>query len=107
MCEKVTQAVQPRADDRLRECAIQREDEWIIAITSRDIVAAEARYHASCYKLHTAKTRDSECSNENEKRPYYNQKKGKTEMGCTCLPKVPINHIIFSSSKLGVLNQAA
>ena len=68
--EKLTQAVQLRADDRLRECAINREDERIIAITSRDIVAAEAHYHASCYKLYTVKIRDSECHETDEDAIY-------------------------------------
>ncbi len=40
--EKLTQAVQLRTDKTLRECAIQKGDEKIIGITSRDIVAAEA-----------------------------------------------------------------
>ncbi len=51
--EKLTQAVQLRADKTLRECAIQKGDEKIIGITSRDIVAAEAHYHLSCYKKYT------------------------------------------------------
>lgn len=51
--EKLTQAVQLRADKTLRECAIQKRDEKIIGITSRDIVAAEAHYHLSCYKRYT------------------------------------------------------
>ena len=48
--EKLTQAVQLRADQTLRKCAIQKGDERILAVTSRDIVAAEAHYHVSCYK---------------------------------------------------------
>ena len=51
--EKLTQAVQLRADQTLRECAIHKGDENIIAVTSRDIVAAEAHYHLSCYKNYT------------------------------------------------------
>lgn len=51
--EKLTQAVQLRADQTLRECAIQKGDESILAATSRDIVAAEAHYHVSCYKNYT------------------------------------------------------
>ena len=36
-------------------------DEKILALTSRDIVAAEAQYHASCYKNYTrAKMKDQE-----------------------------------------------
>lgn len=38
--EKLVQATQLRVDERLRDCAIQKGDEKIIAITSRDIIAA-------------------------------------------------------------------
>lgn len=48
--EKLIQAVQLRADQTLRKCATQKGDENILAVTSRDIVAAEAHYHISCYK---------------------------------------------------------
>ena len=51
--EKLIQAVQLRADATLRHCAILNNDARILAITSRDIVAAEAHYHASCYKSYT------------------------------------------------------
>ncbi|MES9883965.1 MAG: hypothetical protein ABW185_24210, partial [Sedimenticola sp.] len=42
-----------RADKTLRELAIQRLDERIISVTSRDIVAAEAHFHRSCYRAYT------------------------------------------------------
>lgn len=51
--EKLIQAVQLRADMTLRHCAILNNDARILAITSRDIVATEAHYHASCYKSYT------------------------------------------------------
>lgn len=51
--EKLTQAVTLNADQTLRECATQKRDEKILAITSRDVVAAEAHYHRSCYKDYT------------------------------------------------------
>ena len=51
--EKLTKAVELRADQTLRECATQKGDRKILAITSRDIVAAEAHYHLSCYKNYT------------------------------------------------------
>jgi len=44
--EKLTQALQLRVDQILRDCAIRKEDENILAATSRDIVAAEAHYQA-------------------------------------------------------------
>ena len=62
--EKLTQAVQLRVDETLRKCAILKGDEKILALTSRDIVAAEAHYHCSCYKIYTkvkTKEREHEC----------------------------------------------
>ena len=37
----------------LHHCAILNNDARILAITRRDIVVAEAHYHASCYKSYT------------------------------------------------------
>jgi len=51
--EKLIKAVQLRADETLRSCAMLKEDAKIRVLTSRDIVAAEAHYHASCYKIYT------------------------------------------------------
>jgi len=48
-CEKLTKAVELRADRTLIDGATQKGDNKIMAITSRDIVAAEAHYHTSCY----------------------------------------------------------
>ena len=51
--EKLTKAAKLQADRTLRDCAIKKGDNKIMAITSRDIVAAEAHYHTSCYKNYT------------------------------------------------------
>ena len=51
--ENLTKAAELRADRTLRDCAIKKGDNKIMAITSRDIVAAEAHYHTSCYKNYT------------------------------------------------------
>ena len=48
--ETLVKASQLRADATLRKIAIVKGDEDIIALTSRDIVAAEAHYHRSCYR---------------------------------------------------------
>ena len=48
--EKLVKATQLRVDQTLREKAISKCDENILAVTSRDIVAAEAHYHRSCYQ---------------------------------------------------------
>ena len=66
--EKLTQAVQLRADNTLRECATQKGDENIPAVTSRDLVAAEAKYHVSCYKNYIrVKKVEHECIYKNGK----------------------------------------
>lgn len=46
--EKLVKATQLRVDQTLRQIATERCDERILAITSRDIVAAEAHYHRTC-----------------------------------------------------------
>ena len=51
--ESLIQAVDLRADETLRNVATQNGDTKLLAITSRDIVAAEACYHGSCYKKYT------------------------------------------------------
>ena len=51
--EKLTPAVQLRAGQTVRESAIQKNDGKILTVTSRDIVAAKAHYHRSCYKNYT------------------------------------------------------
>ncbi|KAK3754240.1 hypothetical protein QZH41_007590 [Actinostola sp. cb2023] len=51
--EKLVKATQLRVDQTLRQIATGRCDQRILAITSRDIVAAEAHYHRSCYRDYT------------------------------------------------------
>jgi len=51
--EKLVQSVELRSDQKLRACAVRKCDTKLLAITSRDIVAAEAHYHASCYRDYT------------------------------------------------------
>lgn len=51
--EDLIQAVDIRADATLRQIAIAKEDATILAVTSREIVAAEAHYHRSCYREYT------------------------------------------------------
>lgn len=53
-----------RSDKTVREIAIEICDERIIAITSRDIVAAEAHYHKTCYRQYTKKTKFTETSED-------------------------------------------
>ena len=51
--EKLVKDSQLRVDHKLRQIAVAKRDKKILAITSRDIVAAEARYHRSCYRDYT------------------------------------------------------
>ena len=51
--EKITQAVDLRADNTKREAATKKGDTKIMAIASRELVAAEAHYHISCTKKNT------------------------------------------------------
>ena len=52
--EPLVQCVELQADARIREVAIKRNDAKVLALTSRDLVAAEAWYHKSCYRLYTS-----------------------------------------------------
>lgn len=63
--ESLIQAVDLRADQTIRDIAINTANERLLAVTSRDIVAAEAHYHHSCYKLFTRKI-DSKCDDKTE-----------------------------------------
>lgn len=51
--ELLTQSRELRSDDKIRNAAMTKLDGDIIAITSRDLVAAEAHYHKSCYRNYT------------------------------------------------------
>ncbi len=53
--ESLNVASELRPDKTVREIATERSDETILAVTSRDIVAAKAHYHTSCYKAYTRK----------------------------------------------------
>ncbi len=41
-----------RADAKVRNAATKKMDSRILAIVSRDIAAAKAHYHGSCYRLY-------------------------------------------------------
>ena len=51
--EKLTNCLQRRADETIRELATKRNDTKIIAVTSNDLVAKEACYHFTCYREYT------------------------------------------------------
>ena len=51
--ETLVQANELRADKKVRAVATARMDEKILAITSRELLAAEAHYHRTCYRDYT------------------------------------------------------
>lgn len=66
--EKLIKAIQLKADRTLRQCAILKKDTKLLAVTIRDNVAAEAHYHASCYKSYTRTKKEAEIANERKDR---------------------------------------
>jgi hypothetical protein len=71
--EQLIQAVDLRADVRIRNAATLKSDQRILSITSREIVAAEAHYHASCYKGYV-KEQSSKDSTEGQTEDDYKNK---------------------------------
>lgn len=57
--EKLIKAAQLRVDETLRKFATERGDANILALVCRDMVAAEANYHRSCYRNYTRTTTTS------------------------------------------------
>ena len=41
--------VELRGDDSIRKSALYKKDQRILALASRELVAAEAHYHQTCY----------------------------------------------------------
>lgn len=76
--ENLIQAKELRVDQTLREVATRKGDSKILALTSREVVAAEAHYHRSCYRSYTKKT-DSSCPDQEKDQtdddPYQKAKK--------------------------------
>ena len=51
--ESLTQARQLRVDNNVRKAAEAKQDSRMITILTRELVAAEAHYHRSCYRQYT------------------------------------------------------
>ena len=51
--EKLIQGIDLRADENIRKTALAKNDSKLLAIVSRDLVAAEACYHGTCYREYT------------------------------------------------------
>ena len=54
--EPLAQCVELHSDQTVRQAAVEKSDSRIMAITSRDLVAAEGHYRRSCYRRYTKKT---------------------------------------------------
>ena len=59
-----------RADAKVRNVATKKLDSKILAIVSTDIVAAEAHYHQSCYRLYTRDAEQGDADEEQEEDEY-------------------------------------
>ena len=51
--ETLLQSREFRSDETIRKVAQNKLDHRMLAITARDLVAAEAHYHKSCYRKYT------------------------------------------------------
>ena len=51
--EKLIQGIDLRADENIRKTALAKNDSKLLAIVSRDLVAAETCYHGTCYREYT------------------------------------------------------
>lgn len=83
--EPLIQCTELRADDQIRKAAVTKLDQRMLAITSRDIVAAEGHYHFSCYRNYTrgtpaASSRSREESGDAEKQYEVAEKKSYEEL---------------------------
>ena len=64
--ESLIQARQLRVDDTVRRAAEIKQDKRILALVSRELVAAEAHWHHSCYKNYTRTNSKSENTTDTE-----------------------------------------
>lgn len=67
--EGLTQARQLRVDDTVRKAAEIKHDKRILALASREQVAAEAHWHHSCYKNYTRTNSKSVNTTDTEELP--------------------------------------
>ena len=51
--EPLIKSCELRADERIRATALHKMDTKILALTARELVAAEAHYHKTCYRIYT------------------------------------------------------
>ena len=74
--EPLTKCTDLRCDSAIRKVAIAKQDSRLLALASRDLVAARAHYHRSCYRNHTRDINDGNESfikdHERNEGPDYN-----------------------------------
>ena len=64
--EVLIQCVDLRADSTIRRAAVGKNDPRILAIVTRELVAAEACYHKSCYRDYTRNVQGAVSSADKE-----------------------------------------
>lgn len=68
--EKLVQCMDLRADESIRRIATAKNDGKILALVSRDLVAAEGCYHRSCYKAYTWHKESSTSTTSEDEESY-------------------------------------
>ena len=61
-----TQCIELRADARIRDVAVKKMDDRILALISRNLVAAEGHYHMSCYRSYMCVSKGVATSSEKD-----------------------------------------
>ena len=51
--EPLTKCAELRSNETICQAAVAKNDNKILALTSKDLVAAEGHYHRSCYRKYT------------------------------------------------------
>ena len=65
--EGLTKTTELRVDEKIRHVATRKGDSKILAVTSRELVAAEAHYHQCCYCNYTRSWSEKDIENKNQK----------------------------------------
>ena len=61
---------QLKCDDHIREAAKRKDDDRILALTSRELVAAETHFHRCCYRNYTREPKSCKPSQDKEDDQY-------------------------------------
>ena len=66
--ESLSSRMQIRADKKIRDIAMEQKGSSILAITSDELIAKEARYHFTCYREYTRPSTNTTFSKETESK---------------------------------------